>query len=122
MEGEHDFTEVTLTRKGVRVDIEYIGEGYSGDYNPDDPEDEPLLRFSVYQSGANHWDQVNDGSYCTCLSAKIDELDKAMVAKIIMDEVYGPISTGTRPKRAMEWLSHLDENDIMRAWDGVKGN
>lgn len=126
MEAEHGFAEVDLVKQGVKVSIEYIGEGYHGDYDPEDPDDKQLLRFSVYKWNAEphicEWESVQDGSYCTYLPADLDVLDKAMVARIIMDEVFEPISKGTRPKRAMEHLSHLDENDIMRAWDGEKGN
>ena len=32
-----------------------------GDDDPDDPDDTPLLRFSVLRNG----EQIDDGSYCT---------------------------------------------------------
>jgi len=42
----------------VRVELEWIGEGYEGDYDPEDPEDVPLLRFTVYRREGDWWEQV----------------------------------------------------------------
>lgn len=59
----------------VRVDWVNIGEGHCGEYNPDDPTDENLLRFDVYVN-ANYgiddepdWKEIDDGSYCTHVPA-----------------------------------------------------
>lgn len=48
-----------MTHRDIIVEWEDIGEGLAGDYNPDDPHDVPLLRFTI-QGGPF------DGlSYCT---------------------------------------------------------
>ena len=44
-----------------------IGEGLSGDYDPNDPDDRRLLRFDVYERVAGQWWPVDGGSYCTGL-------------------------------------------------------
>ena len=54
---------------GVRVTVEFIGEGLSGDWNPDDPNDQPLLRFSVEDGLSGEWEAVRRGSYCTQIPA-----------------------------------------------------
>ena len=52
----------------------YDGEGYSGDYNPEDPEDVPLLRFTVMRVTDNAtWECVEDGSYCTEISVDTEK-------------------------------------------------
>jgi hypothetical protein len=38
----------------VKIELEWIGEGLDGDYNPGNPNDVPLLRFSVYKKVNDH--------------------------------------------------------------------
>lgn len=62
------YLEDTITvTKGHRckVELEHIGEGYNGDYDPTDPEDAPLIRFTVYDGD----EPVDRGSYCTNVTA-----------------------------------------------------
>ncbi len=43
-----------------------LGEGGSGDWDPDDPEDEELLRFdSLWRNPNGAWEDLECGSYCT---------------------------------------------------------
>lgn len=37
------FDEIVITHKGFRLVWEHIGEGFSGEYNPKDKNDTPLL-------------------------------------------------------------------------------
>lgn len=62
----------------ARVSLEYIGEGWSGEYNPDDEDDVPLLRLDLlaYKGYQGFSDEVDekwvypwDGSICTSLHA-----------------------------------------------------
>ena len=74
-ENEQMFEELELRRGNLRVTWEYIGEGLSGDYNHEDPQDVPLLRFTVSRripgmaddTGVepDEWQQLDDASYCT---------------------------------------------------------
>lgn len=57
--------EMMLEEDGIRVEWEDIGEGICGDYNPEDPDDIPLLRFSVSILLDGQWETVEDASYCT---------------------------------------------------------
>ena len=45
----------------IALQWEYLGEGFSGDYQDDDPDDRPLLRATIYYKG----EQVDDASFCT---------------------------------------------------------
>jgi len=58
-----------------RVELESIGEGYNGDFDPADPADVELLRFSVDQRETldDDWTGVENASYCTELPADIDD-------------------------------------------------
>ena len=49
----------------VKVELEWIGEGLDGDYNPGDPNDVPLLRFCVYKKINDQWEAI-DTSYNHC--------------------------------------------------------
>lgn len=51
----------SFTRGDWRLEWEHHGEGYSGDYDEDDPDDKPLLRADLYYKG----EMLTDGSYCT---------------------------------------------------------
>ena len=79
----------------VRVQFEEIGEGFSGDYNPNDPNDIELLRFYVsVDFGNGEFEDLDDASYCTCfpVSASQELQDKAV--QFIMDKVYQIIYDG----------------------------
>jgi len=43
------------------LDWIYLEEGYSGDYNPSDPDDKPLLRADLSYEGR----EIDDCSFCT---------------------------------------------------------
>lgn len=97
----------------VRVTLEYIGEGYSGDYDPDDPEDCPLIRFSVDQRelGTKYWESVDDASYCTCLPIDLPRNQLKSVARAILAEVAHPIHSGYSIKKLCERLSWIEAEE-----------
>ena len=54
-----------LIRDNIKVELVELGEGLSGDYNPDDPNDIELLRFYVAIHKGDDWEDIDDASYCT---------------------------------------------------------
>jgi hypothetical protein len=99
----------TLTRDNQKVEWENIGEGWSGDYNSDDPDDENLLRFHVLRlNGKGEWEDVEDASYCTRIPANIPDDDLHRAAKIIMDATYGKRNI----KKICEHLSWITPDDV----------
>lgn len=69
-------TPVSVSDDILRVDLVNIGEGWCGDYNPEDPNDVNLLRFDVYVNNpdtdeeySDGWIEVEDASYCTQIPA-----------------------------------------------------
>ena len=96
-----------LIRDTVRVELEDIGEGYNGDYDPDDPNDTPLLRFTVSKHEDGEWYQIDDASYCTQLPVSITEEQANSVLNFIMNEVYDAVIGGNSIKRRCELLSWI---------------
>ncbi len=103
----------------IRVDIVNIGEGINGDYNPEDPSDENLLRFDVYYKDPEDkdmdWTEVGDASYCTNLTAKASEevLEKAVTAIFNRyDDVATHIISGGSVKKMGEELSWISAEDF----------
>ncbi len=62
-----NFYPVEIIDRDVKIEMDYIGEGLSGDYQKDDPDDMPLLRFTVFQKELTEitWKEVEEASYCT---------------------------------------------------------
>ena len=102
----------------IRAELVNIGEGLSGDYDPEDPEDINLLRFDVYfkdPTQSENWEAVDDASYCTNIPADASEeiLEKAVTA--IFDEynnVAEHILSGGSVKKMGEQLSHISPEDF----------
>ena len=75
----------------VAVYWEDLGEGLGGDYDPDDPADEPLLRFAleVRHADSGEWVQQWSDGYCTSVNADADEQTRASglahIARIVSD-------------------------------------
>ena len=97
-------TTTSLTDDRVRVDLEHIGEGWSGDYDPDDPKDQPLLRFDVYLND----EPLDDASYCTQLPDTLDDTTRGKALRYLMDQVKDPAESGHSIKKLCERLSWID--------------
>jgi len=91
----------------TKIEFDYIGEGLSGDYDPDDPNDRPLLRFYVSKVdfATNEWEMVDGGSYCTYVDADTEIPTLAKLLGIILQEV----TASSFDKRRMAELSHMKE-------------
>ena len=96
----------------IKVEFVNIGEGYWGDYNPENPDDVNLLRFYVYFKPENEkeWQAVEDASYCTGVAAT--EKEETIMEKIgklfkAYRKAYGHICRGGSVKKlgeAMSWI------------------
>lgn len=66
------------------VEFVDLDEGWHGEYNPDNPEDEPLLRFDMYsrENSKREWREPYDSSYCTQINA--DKVTKAQKRKLLV--------------------------------------
>lgn len=92
----------------VKVLVEWMGEGWDGDYDGNNPNDVPFLRFSVSKWHGDFWEAIDDSSYCTLLPATIDG-DMAMeAAKQILSRVEATVLEGGSIKKICEKLSWID--------------
>ena len=103
-----DVEDVTFEIQGdVRVTIEYLGEGWSGDYNEDDASDEPLLRFTAtdlkHEEGAQGY-RARDSSYCTAVAAWVPKPILQAWAMQMALELKG-LSSWKRTCEAWSWTS-----------------
>lgn len=125
----------------VKVDLDYIGEGFSGDYDENDPQDVPLLRFGVSRKFTKQdvlkakndetffeelqhlvgcftdnfevgWMDIEDSSYCTQLSALAPREHLIEAAQFILSYVESGARDLKRQKKLFEALS----------WVGLKDN
>lgn len=85
------------------VELSYIGEGYHGDYNENDPEDKPLLRADVYgrNEETENWDMI--ASTCTHYPATCSEVEKEFLALTILRVLHGE----TNPREVEKKLATI---------------
>lgn len=119
----------TLEENNLKVTMEWIGEGFCGDYEPENPDDIPLIRFSCYRRRdsdtlvrmTSHefmdgldWDGIDDASYCTRLPYDTPRKILRRAAGCVIDELSDAIEGGASPKKPLErlsWLCLEDFND-----------
>lgn len=100
----------------VGVALAYCGEGLNGDYNPEDDEDEPLLRLDFMQlDEAGDFEEI-DGSGCTQINRDRATLEQRQCF-LEMALAYALKHVANRDDVSFKWitgkLTWLDET-----WDG----
>jgi hypothetical protein len=121
---DRTLVQVIDYERGIRVEWEWIGEGYTGDYNENDPGDKPLLRFTVWTKSTHFspedkaflrtediWSQLDDGSYCTYMPLDTPIAKLVVGALIILEEVADNLETRNY-KSILELLSWMGPEDI----------
>ena len=113
--GPIDDPETVLRAEDEKIQVVFsnIGEGYCGDYNPEDPDDAELIRFDVYAKGIegfdeDKWEAVEDASYCTTIRVDTPITELIEKIKIVFNEyrnVYDHIIQGGSVKKLGESLS-----------------
>ena len=95
-----------LQRGDVKIAWVDLGEGWHGDYNPDDPEDDELLRFDIYKATKHGWEALDDGSYCTRTPTSTPEDVQLRLLVYLLDALYTPVMQGEYKRRAeeMSWI------------------
>jgi hypothetical protein len=111
----------------LAVELDHIGEGYGGDYDPDDPADAELLRFTVMRRVDGVLEPVDDGSYCTKLPATISAAEAERASREILKAARDGDAGGDL-KRRLEEQSHLspvqltDDRDLAATIENAAGN
>jgi len=96
-----------LIKGDIKIEFEHIGEGWSGDYDPNDPDDTPLLRFTVYKLDGGQWNEIENASYCTLFPDDTPDVIQLKGLQIIMDVIYFDATTEQGIKRKCQALSWL---------------
>lgn len=107
---------------GLSVSLSWdCGEGNEGDFDAEDPQDEPLLRFDVSKitrqgKSFARAEQLQDSSFCTQLTAYDDRKLLTQAANIILKEAEEncAMKRGVFEyhwKRVMEGLSWMGIKD-----------
>jgi len=121
-----NFEEIEVVSEDglVKVSLDWMGEGRDGDYDPDDPEDYPHLRFDVYRKyhegdevppycvdndayEHGEWMAVRDSSYCTNLNANNVRVFLIEAVKAILAQVESPVRDYQGIKKLCEHLSWI---------------
>jgi hypothetical protein len=101
--------QTSLEGDGFLVEWVSLGEGNLGYYNPEDPEDQELLRFDVSRRDEDgEWEQIQDGSYCTLMPVDTSSEILQAALSYILREIGG----GFNIKRRLEQLSWLSPEDF----------
>ena len=86
--------ELTRERGPVRVAWVCLGEGYNGEYDPRDPEDELLLRFNLFLKDETSGEWRPAESRLTCFVAKASVKDQEAALDILLDRFYTAYTSG----------------------------
>lgn len=114
------FEEMEAVSKDGQFKVvwEWIGEGNSGDYDPSNLDDVPLLRFSCYvkdteadMNEEDSWTQIDDASYCTNMPLTTPRADLRTALDSILREVEDCYPSC---KKTMEWMSHIGPKDLVK--------
>jgi hypothetical protein len=87
MTAEIEFEEIEVHNKNFSITLEYIGEGTDGDYDPEDENDIPLLRYDVCEKVNGEWEPLRNGSACCRLSPSEKRADLKKAAKQMLEIV-----------------------------------
>jgi len=97
-----NFQNIHLERGNFRVAWEYIGEGLSGDYNENDPNDSPMLRFYCEEYKDGDWYELPSGSYCTQHTTE-ESLDVLLVKAGRILEIISKDDWSRRELEMLTW-------------------
>ena len=81
-----------------RIVAEYIGEGYSGDYDEEDPDDAPLMRYDFFRKG----EEEAVDSYCTLMPTTNPDAVRGM-AHLFLDALAGKREWQKRRIEELTW-------------------
>lgn len=105
-------------KEHVRVEWVRLGEGWNGDYNEDDPDDDELLRFDAYvfeaEDNSDYWREVPGASYCTRTPVATPMETKKALLYVILNEYWDELGNDKEAsvKKIGERLSWISPEDI----------
>jgi hypothetical protein len=99
----------TRTKGELTLELsDETNEGWLGDYDPKDPNDELLVRFTLLEKKDGAMQQLPDCSYCTGMPSKEMTTEKAgKIADLILATCIDVYEAGGSLKKTCELLSWL---------------
>lgn len=99
-----------LVRDNIKVEWLAIDEGLHGDYDPSDPQDIELLRFSVSVLRDGVWEEKEDASYCTQFPASSAAEEQVAALQLLLGQFHYALSSNIdlSVKKLAEKMSWLD--------------
>lgn len=79
---------LTVTKHPIQVCFVNLGEGYSGDFDPSDPDDERLLRLDLKKWDSETETYEDSESVCTCMASTTEEEVKQKALEALADLFY----------------------------------
>lgn len=112
-------SNLSLSKGNLRVRWIRLGEGYNGDFNPEDSEDIELLRFEVErrESEENVWEFVEGASYLTNFPVE-STLEEKFYGLLILFKSYEdaledyPYSSIKQLGENLSWINPEDANRL----------
>lgn len=95
----------------IKAEWVELGEGLSGEYNPENPDDVELLRFDIFVLEGEKWVAPQDASYCTRVPVSTPAEQRHKLLKIIAEKAYQATQNPMSLKRTLEGLSWLTANE-----------
>jgi hypothetical protein len=85
---------ISLTVNNLRIEWVNLGEGRNGDYNSFDPDDQNMLRFSVYVVRSNGaLEEPQDSSYCTNVPASTPLLALEYLLVSMLNQIINKVGS-----------------------------
>lgn len=110
-DAEHSGFQIkALVRDNVKVEWMAIGEGLHGDYDPEDPQDIELLRFSVSVLRDGFWEEKENASYCTQFPVSASAEEQVAGLQLLLGQFHYVLSPNIdiSVKKLAEKMSWLD--------------
>ena len=122
------FEALEVSHGGFKVVWEWAGEGRTGDYDPKDPGDAPILRFSCYEfvppdrmgrlaGVGGGWRQMGDAGSRTGMAIDSPLSDLAELALAILQ-----VLKGRHYKRRLKELGSLCPDNLRRGKTSHRGS
>lgn len=90
------------------------GEGLNGRYDPDNPNDIPVMRFFIEQHDGSSWEPIENTSHCTRVSARLPKKELEFAARWILRHFMRALAYCSSVKRASAGLSWISTDDVQR--------
>jgi hypothetical protein len=108
------FKEITAENTSFRVSLNWIGEGISGDFDKQNKDDKPLIRFNFDVKEDEQWTPLDDASYCTPFTIHTPPAILQILAERLLFDFSFCVAKGSSVKKICEHLSIIDEQMLLK--------